>query len=207
METTRFHFYCDDCMQVVAETAGSLADRNAVHAQCPGCGRMCDGRPLLNDGNFYPSLPIKQQLTSLLAANDVSTALSERLSEINSRSDTSTVLSDITDGSVHRTVRQKLNAQDLTLTINADCSPLFKSSKYSVWPVQIMINELPEHLRHKNVLVAMLWYRQTHPDMTLLLSSFVEHMEDLSAEGITWNGGTHTVQSKVCKRTVLRGAL
>ncbi|KAH9385017.1 hypothetical protein HPB48_027053 [Haemaphysalis longicornis] len=60
-----------------------------------------------------------------------------------------------------------------------------------------MINELPEHLRHKNVLVAMLWYGQTHPDMTLLLSSFVEQMEDLSAEGITWNGGTDTVQSKI----------
>ncbi|KAH9385018.1 hypothetical protein HPB48_027054 [Haemaphysalis longicornis] len=113
METTKFHFYCDDCMQVVAETSGSLADRNAVHAECPGCGRMCDGRPLLNDGNFYLSLPIKQQLTSLLAANDVSTALSERLREINSRSDTSTVLSDITDGSVYRTVRQKLNLSRL----------------------------------------------------------------------------------------------
>lgn len=197
METTRFHFYCDDCMQLVAETSGSLADRNAVHAECPGCGRMCDGRPLLNDGNFYLSLPIKQQLTSLLAANDVSTALSERLTDINSRPDTGTEMSDITDGSVYRAVRQKLNCHDLTLTINADGSPLFKSSKYSIWPVQIMINELPEHLRHKNVLVSMLWYGQTHPDMSLLLSTFVEQMEDLAAEGITWNAGAETVQSKI----------
>ncbi|XP_077541255.1 uncharacterized protein LOC144153486 [Haemaphysalis longicornis] len=200
METTRVHFYCYDCMQekhLVAETSGSLADRNAVHTQCPECGRLCDGRTLLNDGNFYQSLPTKQQLTSLVAANDVSTALSERLKDINSRPDASTVLWDITDGLVYRAVRQKLNAHDLTLTINADGSLLFKSSKYSISPVQIMINELPEHLRHENVLVSKLWYGQTHPDMNLLLSSFVEQMEDLSAEVITWNADSETVQSKI----------
>ncbi|KAH9367573.1 hypothetical protein HPB48_002865 [Haemaphysalis longicornis] len=115
---TMVHFYCDDCRPVEAETSVSLAHRNAVHTQSPGCGRMCDGRPLLKDGNFYLSLPTKQQLTSLVAANDVSTALSERLRDINIRPYTSTVLSDITDGSVYRAVHQKLNSQDVTRTIN-----------------------------------------------------------------------------------------
>lgn len=94
-------------------------------------------------------------------------------------------------------LRQKLAKEDLTLTINSDGSPAFKSSKYSIWPVQLTLNELPPRLRHKNVLVSTLWYGQTHPDMTLLLTAFAHQMQHLALEGVTWNNGMDAVRSQV----------
>lgn len=61
----------------------------------------CDGHLSFPNDNFYPSLLIKQQLASLLANTDVTTALSERLRG-NSEPHTSTKISDITDVSVYK---------------------------------------------------------------------------------------------------------
>ncbi|XP_042147437.1 uncharacterized protein LOC121836570 [Ixodes scapularis] len=198
VETAKFHFYCNDCKRLVASTSGRLADRNAVQAPCPNCGKLCDGRQMLIDGHFFLSMPIRKQITELLSREEISSALTKRLQEIDAHHDNgSDGMSDISDGDAYKAVREKMDLHDLTLTINSDGSPLFNSSKYSIWPVQVMINELPPHLRHKNVLVTMLWYGQTHPDMPLLLTAFVDQMEDLSCEGITWEAGTRTVCSKI----------
>ncbi|KAM7298524.1 uncharacterized protein ISCGN_019118 [Ixodes scapularis] len=181
VETAKFHFYCNDCKRLVASTSGRLADRNAVQAPCPNCGKLCDGRQMLIDGHFFLSMPIRKQITELLSREEISSALTKRLQEIDAHHDNgSDGMSDISDGDAYKAVREKMDLHDLTLTINSDGSPLFNSSKYSIWPVQVMINELPPHLRHKNVLVTMLWYGQTHPDMPLLLTAFVDQMEDLS---------------------------
>lgn len=37
--------------------------------------------------------------------------------------------------------------RNMTITVNADGSPMLKSSNYSIWPVQVRINELPAHLQ------------------------------------------------------------
>ncbi|XP_049272712.1 uncharacterized protein LOC125758954 [Rhipicephalus sanguineus] len=107
-------------------------------------------------------------------------------------------MTDITDGTLYRTLSHKLTLKnDITLTVNSDGSPVFKSSKFSVWPIQVMVNELPVHIRQKNVLVSALLYDQKHPYMTLLLNTFVEQMDGLSTNGITWKAGNETVHSKV----------
>lgn len=158
---------------------------------------------MLIDGHFFLSMPIRKQITELLSREEISSALTKRLQEIDAHHDNgSDGMSDISDGDAYKAVREKMDLHDLTLTINSDGSPLFNFSKYSIWPVQVMINELPPHLRHKNVLVTMLWYGQTHPDMPLLLTAFVDQMEDLSCEGITWEAGARTVCSKVCAYSI-----
>ncbi|XP_037503341.2 uncharacterized protein LOC119378205 [Rhipicephalus sanguineus] len=86
---------------------------------------------------------------------------------------------------------------DITLTINLDGSPVFNSSKFSIWPVQTIINELPPGLRSKNVTVATLWYGQSHPDMTLVLEAFAKQMDSLADSGIEWTCDGETFHSKV----------
>ncbi|KAL1435370.1 hypothetical protein MTO96_010991 [Rhipicephalus appendiculatus] len=199
IKAARFHFYCGNCMTLLAETSGDLAERNAVRVTCTVCGQRYSGPQMLRDGHFFITLPIAKLLSSLLAENDASTALHERLDSIHkSLSDDKDEMTDITDGTLYRTLRHKLTSKnDITLTVNSDGSPVFKSSKFSVWPVQVMVNELPVHIRQKNVLVSALWYGQKHPDMTLLLNTFVEQMDGLSTNGITWKAGNETVHSKV----------
>lgn len=106
-------------------------------------------------------------------------------------------LSDITDGELYRGVRSHLSMFDLTLLINTDGAPVFKSSKYSVWPVQVTINELPMHLRQKNVVVPVLWYEQEHADMAMTLETFVQQLDHLKSEGVTWNGNSQAIHSQV----------
>ncbi|XP_037290638.2 uncharacterized protein LOC119185900 [Rhipicephalus microplus] len=199
IKAARLHFYCENCMTLLAVTSGDLAARNAVRVTCTVCGQRNSGPQMLRDGHFFITLPIAKLLSSLLAENDASTALHERLNSINeSMSVDKDEMTDIIDGTLYRALRRELTSKnDITLTVNSDGSAVFKSSKFSVWPVQVMVNELPVYMRQKNVLVSALWYGQKHPDMTLLLNAFVEQMDGLSTSGITWKAGNETVHSKV----------
>lgn len=106
-------------------------------------------------------------------------------------------MGDITDGKGYLAMRQKLKKNDLSLTFNSDGSPLFKSSKYAIWPVQVIINELAPHHRNRRVVTTTLWYGQSHPQMELLMGSFVQELEHLAQNGITWTDGTSSVTSQV----------
>lgn len=65
--------------------------------------------------------------------------------------------------------RVGLRQDDLTLTINTDGSPVFKSSKMSVWPIQFTLHELPPASKFKHRLLAGFWFRHTHPNLQAFL--------------------------------------
>ncbi|KAH9378023.1 hypothetical protein HPB48_022694 [Haemaphysalis longicornis] len=66
-----------------------------------------------------------------------------------------------------------LTPADLTFTLNTDESPVLKSSKTSVWPLQFTLNELPPTARLKHRVLAGLWLATTHPNMQAFLSRFI----------------------------------
>ncbi|KAH7936207.1 hypothetical protein HPB52_019987 [Rhipicephalus sanguineus] len=110
---------------------------NGTRGNCSVCSKLYSGRDMLRDGHFYVSLPLRQQLASILCTREVAVALRERLNEIDDgcRQSEGDEMGDITDGKDYRVMRQKLEKHDLSLTFNSDGSPLFKSSKYAIWPV------------------------------------------------------------------------
>ncbi|XP_043470909.1 uncharacterized protein LOC122504076 [Leptopilina heterotoma] len=65
----------------------------------------------------------------------------------------SNVIEDIYDGKKYREFLSTLNEYDrlhyASLVFNTDGAPLFESSTYSIWPIFLMINELPYHIRSK----------------------------------------------------------
>ena len=69
---------------------------------------------------------------------------------------------------------------------NTDGKPLFKSSKYSVWPLYFVINELPfiDRLKQENMLLAGLWYGKVKPAMHTYLEPFAIALRDLETTGI-----------------------
>lgn len=77
---------------------------------------------------------------------------------------------------------------DFSLTWNADGVPIFKSSNYSIWPIQCMVNELPEHLRSSNILLTGLWFGSSKPKMNTFLSPFVNECKKLEEEGFLFPG-------------------
>lgn len=71
---------------------------------------------------------------------------------------------DIFDGSLyqqHMTSDGILaHRSNISLTWNVDGLPLFKSSKFSLWPAYFIVNELPYKLRicKVNMIISGLWF-------------------------------------------------
>lgn len=61
------------------------------------------------------------------------------------------IISDFTDGRLYKDLYESLPAEDersfITTNFNSDGVPLFESSKCSIWPIQLIVNELPFHVR------------------------------------------------------------
>ncbi|KAG0443816.1 hypothetical protein HPB47_014494 [Ixodes persulcatus] len=109
----------------------------------------------------------------------------------------SEIVRDITSAAAYKKLRESdvLNWSDLTVTFNTDGSPLYKSSKSSVWPIQFTINELPPRARFEHCVLAGLWFGSSHPNMALFLEKFVEEVNAL--DSLTWRHNSSTISSKV----------
>ncbi|MGH0116610.1 UNVERIFIED_CONTAM: hypothetical protein FKN15_057450 [Acipenser sinensis] len=74
----------------------------------------------------------------------------------------------------------------LTLTFNCDGVPVFKSSKFNMWPILCSVNELPPNIRSKHVLLCGLWFGMEKPKMFSFLEPFVNECIQLSKTGLNW---------------------
>ena len=70
---------------------------------------------------------------------------------------------------------------NISFIMNTDGAPVFKSSKVSIWPVFLIINELPFHLRiaKENMIFAGLWFGEKKPLMTSFLKPIFNHLNEL----------------------------
>ena len=73
-----------------------------------------------------------------------------------------------------------------SLTWNVDGLPLFKSSKYSLWPVYLIVNELPFklHKLRENIIIAGLWFGENKPNMNIFLKPIMTELLALEHNGI-----------------------
>ena len=90
----------------------------------------------------------------------------------------------------------------LSFAFNTDGVPLFKSSKVSMWPVYLMINELPiaERKLRENVLFHGIWISAKKPIMWSFLKPLYEELSILE-DGVQMTD--HTGQSFICKAVLL----
>ena len=80
--------------------------------------------------------------------------------------------------------------------------PLFKSSKVSLWPVYLVILNLPANIRtnSENVILCGVWVGPTKPVMKLLLDPVMQCIQQLSTLGldiIMQSGETITIRAKL----------
>jgi hypothetical protein len=95
------------------------------------------------------------------------------------------LIRDIIDGQVFETLinegkiginEGKIGNNDLSLLFNTDGIAMFKSSKYSAWPILATINELPPHLRKQHIIMGGLWFGEEKPQMNTFLKPFVSEL-------------------------------
>lgn len=185
-DTVQHHFFCEKCKCIMTEHDDS--------AQCTNCRRVKAVQALKDEGSFFVILNLKTQLKFVIDQNK-----EELHDNLHSLQQPSTTIDDITRAQCCERLReeQDLGPDDLTLTINTDGSPVWKSSKTSVWPLQFIVNELPPHIRFKNPVLAGLWFGRTHPQMQLFLEKFVEEVNSMEAVRWQHKGNLHVSKPHV----------
>ena len=112
-------------------------------------------------------------------------------------------LSDVITGNVYKTLRQRgtISNSHISIQWNADGVQTFKSSKVSMCPIQVSVNELPYRSRKENILLAGLWASKTRPMLEIFLKPFIDELTDLYNNGFECfppNNHNDGIVIKVC---------
>lgn len=113
-------------------------------------------------------IPLKQQLEYELNKHSEELLICHR--------DNGSDIGDILDGTISKET-----------VANTLCVEVHKKSSSSLWPIYIVINNLPPEIRYKEekmILVGMHFGRK--PEMNLFLLSLVHEMQELRGSGITF---------------------
>ena len=169
------HFYCSYCL-------------SPVHENMKTCPNTFCLRSLIENRSksYFLEISVVQQLQNMFKVEGFEAMLGKRFSRLKRDKD---AIEDIYDGHIYKQLSQPGGplSEDypfnVSFTINTDGIPVFKSSKMSLWPVFLMINELPFKHRKKraNMLLAGLWFGETKPFMatfTMPLHRSLKALED-----------------------------
>lgn len=171
-----FFVYCPLCQ--------SLLGKDKL-VMCHHCEKQFRKKTLIENGNYFVTMSIGEQLKNILDDDDLK-------KHIKLNRNTSDLVSDIYDGILYK--KQQCNS--LSLNMNCDGLPIFKSG-VSLWPIQLVLNELPPKLRKRNIILAGLWFGPTKPSMFTFLKPFAEEMQNLAENGIKWKIGDEVITTKV----------
>ncbi|XP_063971106.1 uncharacterized protein LOC129260048 [Lytechinus pictus] len=188
-----FHFYCLICSSYVRSFA-SVSDENVA---CPNCDQQCIVSDL-SQGNFFVTANLSSQIKQLFERKDISPHLFYRDRRTKQ---TEGNIEDIFDGTMYKKMMEEgeplSNRNNFSYTFNSDGLPAFKSSKYSIWPIYIMVNELPPKLRFNNLILAGVWVGKVDPKMEVFLKQFTLEANKLADEGVFWKLGDNVIHSKL----------
>ncbi|OXA56421.1 hypothetical protein Fcan01_09176 [Folsomia candida] len=164
--------YCKDCKVEIKED-----DSKCGKCQVPTTFSTC-----LTRGNFFVSFDIKKSLQGLLQIQAIQKSLAENLTR--RQMGAVSEIRDIIDGDMYHGLGLKDN--DISCSINTDGVSIFNSSKYSIWPLLISINELGYQLRRKYTILAGLWFGDEKPNFDIFLAPFIQQAIELSRNGVNW---------------------
>lgn len=95
------------------------------------------------------------------------------------------------DGYFKSTSNEKKRKEiHVSFQINTDGVAIFRSSKYSIWPVYLVVNELPPNSRfaRSNSIFLGLWFGYKKPDFLTFLQPLSKEFKDVYLKGThnTW---------------------
>lgn len=116
-------------------------------------------------------------------------------------------IEDIYDGRLYRSLVRKgilSSGNNISFIFNADGVPVFKSSKVSIWPLYLIVKELPHHKRFakENMLFAGMWFGEKKPAMWTFLKPFHGSFSKLE-QGV--NFSVNGIGNVTCQGDLLGG--
>ncbi|KAL7377185.1 hypothetical protein ABVT39_023428 [Epinephelus coioides] len=132
-EIVDFQFYCKTC-KIYIGTQEYIKDKNI--AQCAICSAPIEISSL-NSASFFINIPIAPQVQALLENPEIQNGMCYR----HQRPRNDHVISDIYDGEKYQNLSKPggilSDPNNLSFNFNSDGSPAYKSSKFSIWPIQL----------------------------------------------------------------------
>ena len=182
------HFYCQHCFKYLHPL--HPPNENDL---CSGCGQ-----PLSENGPYFIQVPFQRQIVQLFQKKGFSDMLRHRFTRQNSSN-----IEDVYDGSLYKKLYEDGGflscPHNISLQMNTDGVSIFNSSKVSVWPLYLTINELPPKVRFSRDMriFAGLWYGSCKPNFTTFLRPFAEELFDSYTNGISVKLGETEVTVRV----------
>lgn len=152
------------------------------------CPNSFCARDLPTSGNtaFFIEIPIASQIQEFFARPGFLN-LKHRFVRVKKDEDN---IEDIYDGELYKrhtgTNGILSNERNISLMWNTDGIPAFKSSKFALWPLYRVVNELPhkERISKDNMIFAGLWFGSSKPSMLTFLRPFHSSLSTLETEGL-----------------------
>eukprot|EP00731_Ephydatia_muelleri_P011483 Em0006g377a len=149
----------------------------------PVCPNGCNGKI-----ERFLMCNIEQQIENLLSVPITWQAIQSRFTH----STKDSTISDIYDGiayTVHSQPGGFLSREypaNLSFTLSTDGVKVFKLSVSEVWPVWLVVNELPPYMRYskKHVMLAGLWFSKDKPTMSTYLMPLMNKFNVLHETGV-----------------------
>ena len=187
-----FCYYCPACL---------VSINYPIDKTCTICKRVFTS---LGELSYYLHLSICDQLRTLFMNSAFANNILYRFKRRKQNEDN---IEDIYDGTLYKKLAAPGKVlsvwQNLSLTWNVDGVPIFKSSKFSIWPLYLVINELPYKLRmlKENTLFGGLWFGEIKPN---ILKPLFSELSNLATNGIQINSPFYQ-NPFVCKVVLLAG--
>lgn len=168
------HYYCNHCVGYI--------DNTTVQS-CPY--EFCKAQFSVRNASYFIEMPLEHQIKNLFAQKGFYESLGHRFK----RKSSDNTYEDIYDGKLYKQLSENhgiLSFQEnISFTFNTDGAPVFKSSKTSIWPIYLVINELPykQRMQKENMILASLWYGNKKPSMGTFLKPFLKSLQKMN-EGI-----------------------
>ena len=180
-DAVEYHHYCDTCQYYL----GTQPDR------CTQCNVQFDMQKSIECGSYFITTSIKSQLKDLFENHNLQEHLvTDRYSQN---------YCDVFDGDLYKSHNGFFsNPDNLSFNFNTDGVPVFSSSKFSIWPVLLSINEVKLDQRSDYVMLHSLWFGKSKPLFDVFLQPFITEMNDLFNNGVDWKTPEGNIHVSKC---------
>jgi len=162
------HFYCSSCLAYLEQN----------DSPCE-----CENR---QETSYFIEIQVASQIISLFSRERFYEDLQYRFF----RQSIEGTHGEIYDGDLYRKLfkpgRFLWDKNNISFTWYSDGIPVFKSKTYSLWPMYLLINELPNQKRilQQNVIIAGLWFGPSEPVVNMFLKPLHQEMTSLASDGV-----------------------
>ena len=189
-----FHHYCSFCFAYISQ-------RGVKQCTNSHCLKDLSAK---GGTSYFIEIPIVDQLQTMFSRSGFYEDLQHRF---NRKKQAQENIEDIYDGRLYRSLVRKgilSSGNNISFIFNTDGVPVFKSSKVSIWPLYLIINELPHHKRFakENMLFAGMWFGEKKPAMWTFLKPFHESFSKLE-HGV--NCSVNGIGNVTCQGVLLGG--